>query len=379
VNLVQLPRQPEPQASRRVCAGALGAAMLLVSLGVVTAPAVAQIPALPDIGRKQHHERSAPLPVPRTLPNRDELTNVTIDSSVRRLIDQLGDPSFERRERAQSKLIDQPIDVRQLCAALEAPTLTGEQRYRLLDVLRWQLRARPRGALGIKMLWRQTRQSEPGAVEIVQLLPGLPAEHVLRQGDKITHVDGNELFFQDDLIVIVQSKKPGEKVRLNLLRQRRDSDGNLVTVDGRVAVDPVAAVLDLGSAEKLRDPETGIPTPAGAVDEERVKEALIASWRYAPRPQEVEVITGRDADLLAREARQGTRHAEIESHPEVQALRMERALIDRSQLRLTNERKRRWQMRLEQVQRLANDQELTAEERELLQRVARRMEELIRP
>jgi hypothetical protein len=352
---------------------------LLAGLGVLAAPAVAQLPTLPDFGRKERQGRVAPLPVPRTLPNQDELSGVMIDPAVRRLVDQLDDPSFERREEAQSELIETPVDVRQLCAVLEDPELSGEQRYRLLDVLRWQLRARPRGALGIKMLWRQSRPNEPGAVEIVQLLDGLPAQQVLQQGDKITHVDGHELFYQDDLIVIVQSKKPGEKVRLNLLRQRRDENGNLVAVDGRVVVDPVSTVLDLGSAEKLRDPETGILTPAGAVDEERVKEALIASWRYGPQPQEVEVITGRDADLLARQTQQGTRDAEIESHPEVQALRMERSLIDRGQLRLTAERKRRWQLRLEEVQRLADEPETSDEERRLLRRVAQRMEELIRP
>ncbi|MCP3904008.1 MAG: PDZ domain-containing protein [Planctomycetes bacterium] len=354
-------------------------AALVAGLGATAVPAAAQIPTLPDLDRKELRGRVGPLAVPRILPSPEELRDVEIDPELRRLVDQLDDPSFDRREEATLQLLSEPLDVRDLCSLLEEPELSAERRYRLLDVLRWQLRSRPRGALGIQMMWRQNTPNEPGAVEIVRLLPGLPAEQVLLPGDKITHVDGHELFYQDDLIVIVQSKKPGEAVRLNLLRQRRDTEGNLVTVDGRVAYDPVATELGLGSAEKLRDPETGIITPAGAVDEERVKEALIASWRYAPQAHAVEVITGRDADLLARQTREGTVDAEVESHPEIQALRMERSLIDRGQLRLNIERRRRWQLRLEDVLRRAEDPTATVEERRLLERVGERMEELIRP
>lgn len=55
-------------------------------------------------------------------------------------------------------------------------------------------------------------------VEIVELMPGSPAEGKLRAGDIIKKVDGKNVYLAEDVVKLIQEKKIGEKVRLTVSR-----------------------------------------------------------------------------------------------------------------------------------------------------------------
>ena len=91
----------------------------------------------------------------------------------------------------------------------------------------------------------------PG-VEVNDLLPGMPAEKVLKRGDRILSIDGRQVARMDSLISIVQVERPGQKVTLEVDRPTRDAAGReLRGADGMPVVERLVVEMVLASSEQL--------------------------------------------------------------------------------------------------------------------------------
>jgi len=318
--------------------------------------------------RSQRPIQSGQIPVPRMLPTDQEVADTTIDTVLRRLVARLEDPSYEAREAAMEILLTTPVDLTQLCAVLAQDDLAIEPRYRLLEVLDKQLRRLPRGALGIQMGWQMVGQE--AGVQVTNLITGLPAEKVLELGDLITHVDGVRLKHRNDLIVLVQSKRPGDEAQLTLIRTRTNDSGERM-------LDTLEIPLRLGSAEQLRDPDTGVINRPTAVEQARSRESQRARAEYAPRPVLAEVVGAEDLGLFGARDAYAASLEEIDAVPEVKALLRDRELVQRGFLPLTERRIDEWRSQLKRLQIAAMRSDLSPADRTFAQRVAARYEELL--
>ncbi len=213
------------------------------------------------------------------LPSPEELEAVRIDAELDRIVAGLTDPLYGNREEATAALLERKDDLVQLYAVLSRGGLTAEQRHRILSVIQERLLNVPRGAVGIKA----DRRFFPERVVIEELLPNLPARHVLEVGDRVTHLEGKPLLDWDEFQRSVQSKPPGSKIRITVERPREDKAGVEAPPPGP-EFDVVEIELQLGSADLLVDPNTGLPQRGGPVDVERQREAQLAMDRWGSRP-----------------------------------------------------------------------------------------------
>ena len=340
---------------------------------LLAGPTVGQEGGPPDPGETA---TAQPLRPERLLPPLDAAGAVAVDPALRKLADALADPSYARREAAMQTLMGGVWDVSQLCSLL-SERLAPEQRFRLLTILRQQIDA-PRGAVGISMQWQQPQGDAPGAVEVTDLVPGLPAEEVLLIGDHVTHIDGRPLNFMNDLRVIVQSRKPGEQVELTVRRAQRDENNELIVDhEGRAVRKEVQLTLRLGSASMLLDPQTGRPTPGGSVEDTRDREARLAVARYAPRPVVVEILGGEESGLVPAQPKTPVTEEEVEAHPIIQSMRQQKDRIAAGQIPMTPNRRLSWQLQLDRLNEMVTRPGLSEREIDLWRRVAERFAELL--
>lgn len=216
------------------------------------------------------------------LPTPQQLRAITITPEVRSLVGELDSPDFAEREKATRKLIDLRIENVQFYAMLERDELSAEQRSRLLAVIRERVVNAPRGALGIHM----DVAGRPGVdgevregVAVLDLIAGMPAERVLRVNDRITHIGDSRIFSAEDLIMLVQGRRPGDSVGLTVERVVRD-DTNAIVRDenGKATFENLELTIKLGSVEQLHD--TRGPAAPSRVELDRRREAAAALQRY---------------------------------------------------------------------------------------------------
>lgn len=219
------------------------------------------------------------------LPSPQELATVEIDEALEQFVARMGDPLYAVREAATAELMATSVDRLELYALLARGGLTAEQRYRVLAVVEDRLLNEPRGAVGIKVNQQKLRND---MIIIEELLPGLPAQEVLEVGDRITHLGGNELADWNQFVVEVQSRRPGDRIELTVVRlvekARRDERAG----DGP-QYERLQITLELGSATKLRDPITGRQAPGGPVWERRKREADDARERWSSDPRVIRI------------------------------------------------------------------------------------------
>ncbi len=213
------------------------------------------------------------------LPSAEDLKAIRIDPDLEELVARLADPSYSSREEATAALVKREDDLVPLYAVLSRGGLTPEQRHRLLSVVQERLLNVPRGAVGIKA----DRRFFPDQVVIEELLPNLPARHVLEVGDRVTHLEGKPLENWDEFVRSVQTKKPGSKIRITIERPREDKAGVAAPPPGP-DFEVLELDLQLGSADLLVDPATGLPQRGGPVDSDRQREAQLAMDRWGSRP-----------------------------------------------------------------------------------------------
>ena len=104
-----------------------------------------------------------------------------------------------------------------LMGVLVRGDLQEEQRVRLLGILEWRVMNKSRGAVGVRMTQRGFNQN-PRGIEVAAVIPGLPAERVLKVGDIIHRLTGNEALRNEQLILQVQQMRPGERLKVEVLR-----------------------------------------------------------------------------------------------------------------------------------------------------------------
>ena len=219
-----------------------------------------------------------------SLPGLTELRAIEIPPRLDALVQRLGDSSYAEREEATAELLSMSIDNTEIYAVLAQKELTPEQRHRLLSVVRERLLRAPRGAVGIKI---DNRWRLQGRIVVEELLPDLPARHVLEVGDRITHIDGRLLADWNEFVDKVQSSAPGEKITLTV--ERLVNGQRPARAPAIEAEEPQFAHLEidlmLGSADQLVDPVTGRPQQGGSVVTRRALEADLAMIRFGCMPR----------------------------------------------------------------------------------------------
>jgi len=340
------------------------AALLLA--GVLVAEANAQI-SPPAAGPALH--------VPPVLPDHDDLAGLRVDPAVRRLAERLDDASFGAREEAMEALRDAEVDVAQLCVLLAEETLSAEQRCRLMMILQRRLIFTPRGALGISMV---ARPGDPGGVEVLDLVAGMPAQRLLQIGDRITHIDGHRLGSGDELIIVVQAKQPGEVANLTLMREKRDAQGRVLrNDDGRTAYEALQIAVELGSSAALANPNPALPLRRGPVEAARAAEMNEALRRYAPRPQHVDLRDNHAADFVASAQALPPLREVADARRALQNLQIQLILIAEGRLHRDAALRETWRRQLGAMQELADLTDLPEQDRRAVGALAERFAELI--
>jgi hypothetical protein len=320
-----------------------------------------------------------------TLPSREELSSIDVDPAVRALVQKLDDVSFFAREEATQALLNAEVDRNQLYAMLEFDALSAEQRYRLLAVVRETLTRMPRGALGISMRQLQFAAAGPVEIRVEDLLPGLPAERVLRIGDSIIAFDGKPLLAQRDLQTRIQSKKPGEKATLTIKRVRVDEAGQpMLDEQNRIQLDTLDVEIELGSAELLRNtaPNSPVFDQTSDVERQRHREAAAEAHNYAPKAREIPIKGSFSAMSTQNQSNPRRRSAspgaiDVDDHPLIRDLLEQRLMIAQGQRALTPAVRQQWNQTLSKLLELAANDNLTPDERALLADVIDRYVELI--
>ncbi len=244
------------------------------------------------------------LPAPEVVRLWDPAVTATVKVSARVLsaIADLDSRDFKTREAASLRLADGAVVAEEIFAVLVRGELTDEQRERLLTVAREKVLALPRGAIGIRM--QPSGDSTRPGVEVQLLLPGLPAERVLKLFDRIERVDGKSIATSNDFVEIIQSKVPGEKVRLSVARPQRDERGKPRLVEGGgVVEDRFEVDVELTSAAELDKFEGQLGNATrSTVLERRLAALREAEVRFAPGTRKLVTKSIDRADESTQEA-----------------------------------------------------------------------------
>lgn len=269
----------------------------------VSAAALAQQPVVVLDGNQQMF---VPRPDPK-LPSDEELRRVVVDPELVRLARGLDAEHFADREAAREAILARKPTPEEIMALLLREDLGDESRHQLVSILRERILYAPRGALGIRM---ENVPDREGGVRITGLVPGMPAEKVLKPGDVIRRIDDNAVRSTVDLVNAVQSLPPGVEVKVTVRRTTREA---LAPVQpGGVAApqqvfEDIEATLRLGSTEELNEkgdpalrPNQVLPggrvvnnglggnvMAGGFVTFERIAAAKLAARRFLPKPSTV--------------------------------------------------------------------------------------------
>ena len=203
-------------------------------------------------------------------------------------VDQLDAPRWIDRETAMYEVahVSSGITVDQITDRLQGGGLSLEQVVRLLRAVEIRLLHSPRGAVGIQMapnrrldggdLLRLDRQG----VEIMAVIPDMPAEGLIEPGDLITHIDDVPLQTQEDLARVVQRHWPGDVLQFRVRRLVPPVDGDdpervEVVFDLKLGSTDVLAAS--GSTMTIRDPGYAA----------RLTEVNLLHERFGPVPTRV--------------------------------------------------------------------------------------------
>ena len=179
------------------------------------------------------------------------MNGVVADPAVTALVRALGATDFAQRDAATTALRDAKVPDEQIWIHLQSTPggLSYEAHARLLDIGYSRIKDAPRGALGIQMAGRM---GENDGVTVTALIPNMPAQKVLRPGDRIVELDGKPIQVSQQLSTIVQTKRPGERIALVVMRGQRDAVGRVVGgPDGRPVETRHELEIEVGSRVDL--------------------------------------------------------------------------------------------------------------------------------
>ena len=331
-------RPASPRNVLRAGFATVATTVLLVSATVVAATADDRAPA-------------PPIHFDPAILDRD-LDSVRIDPAFAAMVERLGDESFERREEAEAILLNRRIPLVEMLAILQRDTLGAEQRQRLLRIASRQVTSIPRGALGIRM---ETAREAGDGVVVSGFVAGMPAEDVLEIGDRIVTIEGVPTPTSVELISAVQSRLPGEVLRLEVVRRGDDGVARNETVD-----------LVLGSVEQLGQAPGDPFARRNPVLAERAAFVAELGRRHGPGTLDV-----------ALEARPEPPAGPIDGHPELVRLRRYLEIVDRGVVTDPGALEILWQRRLARLRQNASDPRLGAAERAALREVIDRFESML--
>ena len=290
------------------------------------------------------------------------MNGVVADPAVTALVRDLGATEFAQRDAATTALRDAKVPDEQIWIHLLSTPggLSYEAHARLLDIGYTRIKDAPRGALGIQMAGRM---GENNGVTVTALIPNMPAQKVLRPGDRIVELDGKPIQVSQQLSTIVQTKRPGERIALVVMRGQRDAVGRVVGgPDGRPVETRHELEIEVGSRvdlEKFGD--GGMDSPIFDSGRDRMSELLLETFPAPVRMMRMERVPG---ESIA-----------VDSHPDIIQLQGQLARPDgvglgagvRSVLRA----------RLDSLEASARAPGLTDDERAWFQAVVERYRELI--
>ena len=290
------------------------------------------------------------------------MNGVVADPAVTAMVRALGATDFAQRDAATTALRDAKVPDEQIWIHLLSTPggLSYEAHARLLDIGYTRIKDAPRGALGIQMA---PRMGEIDGVTVTALIPNMPAQNVLRPGDRIVELDGKPIQVSQQLSTIVQTKRPGERIALVVMRGQRDAVGRVVGgPDGRPVETRHELEIEVGSRADLEKfGDGGMDSPIFDAGRDRMSELLLETFPAPVRMIRMERVPG---ELIA-----------VDSHPDIIQLQAQLARPDglglgagvRSVLRA----------RLDSLEASARAPGLTDNERAWFQAVAERYRELI--
>lgn len=224
----------------------------------------------------------------------------TVPETLVAVMRKLGDGSFLVRCKAAEELATGSWSCASMLKALDEQSWDLETRERVFLIVGDRILAAPRGALGVQMQ-PSAVGNRPG-VTIADLVPSMPAERVLRIGDRIETVDGVAVSTNEECIDAIQSHEPGESIHLRIGRPRRGPSGRLLVDDQGGSIEeilevdiPLASDADLDRAS-VRRPELRRASPSRSAERERFVFDVLCARRQA-RGESLNPIVTKTRDL----------------------------------------------------------------------------------
>jgi len=244
------------------------------------------------------------------------LRAIVVPEALRSIVTRLGAKEWLIRREASLELEGMKPEPEILVRLLIDPELDLEQRARLLRCLVGRIVQMPRGAVGIRMSTNLQRNG----VLVSAVIPGLPAEAFLEVGDLIVSIEDTPINNSEDLISVVQSRKPGDRLAFLVRRPKRGGQGvDELGPDGRPVTELLEFVIPLGSVAELD--QTGNVASSARLDEVRKRKIRVVQEAFGPKPVRV-----RTPSVIIAEAPFVDRPAD--SHPAVVWLLQNRQILD---------------------------------------------------
>jgi hypothetical protein len=243
------------------------------------------------------------------------LQGLVPDKRVTDLVRGLGSADFAAREAAGAALLDlRKVPDEQVWLHLSgaAGELPYEAHARLLEVARSRILDAPRGALGIQMA---ARFADSDGVTVTGLIPNMPAQKVLKPGDRIVELDGKQILVTQQLSAVVQNKRPGDRIAVVVMRGERDALGRVKGgADGRPTEQRIELEMEVGARADLEKFGDGGMDISQDKSRDLLAERLLVDFPAPVRTLRTERLAGEPLD--------------VESHPDIAQLRQQLASPD---------------------------------------------------
>jgi hypothetical protein len=143
----------------------------------------------------------------------------------------------------------------------------------------------------------------------------MPAQKVLKPGDRIVQLDGKQILVSQQLSAVVQNKRPGDRIGVVVMRGERDELGRVKGgPDGKPVEQRIELEIEVGSRADLEKFGDGGMDITSDSTRDRLAERLSQDFPAPVRILRTERLPGEPLD--------------VESHPEIMQLRQQLASPD---------------------------------------------------
>lgn len=343
------------------------ATCLTLLLIAVPASANAQERAITRAGQR--------LDDPNQLPDQQEsdFADIVVDEELSQLVSQLASDDYAEREAATDTLLERRFDRAQIYKLLAGYSLNAEQRHRLLAIVVEQLLTTPRGAVGIQLHWEDGPIGDPGAIVVDGIVPGMPAEQSLQVADRIVLCNGQAMMQQNDFVMHVQGRQPGETVRFTIERAKRNANGeNLFDEQGNPRYDTLNVTIALGSVEDLEAVNRGRAMGSPILNQIQ-GEIAWAVRRFSPPRRSLPL----PQSLNATAGIANLEPSPFDDHPAIVTLLYQKQRLEAGMIKNDASTLAEWRAQYAQLVFQAGDAELSDEQRNYLRGVVQRYAEIM--